>query len=74
MYQVGGRAWRINPRYAIPAAYYRVVSLWNRCQSGMGGLAHLPCAGSMNDQPNWLLEAFRVLDDENDAISKERNS
>lgn len=72
MYVAAGRTWRINPRYAIPAAIYRVVALWNRCQSGMGGLGHLPCAGAMNDQPNWLLEAFRILDDENETINAEK--
>jgi hypothetical protein len=60
-WQAGGREWRINPRYALPEAYFHVVGLWNRCQGGMGGYAQLPEPGGMNAQPAWLINAFGVL-------------
>jgi hypothetical protein len=59
---VGERVFAINPIYAIPAAIFHIVSLWNRCQSGMGGLAQLPDAGGLNNQAAWLVEAFAILD------------
>jgi hypothetical protein len=57
----GGRSWAVNPRYAIPPAYFHVVRLWNRCASGMGGFAQLPEPGGVNAQPAWLMEAFGIL-------------
>lgn len=58
----GGRTWRINPKFSVPARIYHVVKLWHRCQGGMGGLVQLPEAGGINDQPAWLMGAFGILD------------
>ena len=38
------------------------MRVWSLCQSGMGGLAHLPFAGGAAEQPVKLLDAFAVLD------------
>jgi hypothetical protein len=53
----------------VPRAFYHVVRLWSRCQSGMGGYAQLPGPGGINDQPAWLIEAFGILSAE-DASQK----
>ena len=60
-WKAGGREWDINPRFVIPPAYFHVLRLWRRCQSGMGGFAQLPEPGGINAQPAWLIGAFEVL-------------
>lgn len=58
----GSVPWPLNPRHIVPRGYLHVVRLWNRCRAGMGGLAVLPEAGGINQQPAWLIHAFGMLD------------
>jgi hypothetical protein len=43
--------------------------LWNRARGGMAR-GWLPGAGGVNDQPNWLLGAFDVLDAEDARLAE----
>ncbi|WP_338661777.1 hypothetical protein VQH23_16270 [Pararoseomonas sp. SCSIO 73927] len=66
---VGATERRRNPRLTLPAVYNHVVRLWARCRGGMGaGL--LPEAGGVNDQPNWLMKAFALLDGADAELEK----
>nr|WP_298685227.1 hypothetical protein [uncultured Dongia sp.] len=38
-----------------------MVELYQLCRGGMGEMARLPDAGGVNDQCNWLMEAFGVI-------------
>lgn len=69
---VNGERWRINPRVCLPAVYFHVVRLWFRCRGGMGGLAHLPERGGLNDQPAWLMEAFNHLANTEAELEREK--
>lgn len=71
---VGGRPWRRNPRHAIPAGIFHIVRLWARCRGGMGGAGHLPEPGGINQQPAWLLAAFRICDDADHEIDKRKEA
>ncbi|RVT97897.1 hypothetical protein EOD42_08895 [Rhodovarius crocodyli] len=48
----------MNPRLTIPDDWHELVRLWCRCRGDMGGLAHLPDPGGINDQSAWLIDAF----------------
>jgi len=58
---VGGEEWPDNPRYKVPEPFHVFVRLWAVCRSGMGGLAHWPDAGGVNDQAAWVVDAFSAL-------------
>lgn len=38
-----------------------MVEIYLLCRGGVGELARLPDAGGVNDQCNWLLEAFGTI-------------
>lgn len=54
-----GTTYRTNPRDLVPPWAMSVVHLWAACR-GEYGLAYLPDAGGMNDQPAWTMDAFSV--------------
>jgi hypothetical protein len=51
----------VNPRRLVTPEWLEVLRLWRLCQSGLGGYAHWPDAGGVNDQSAWLLDAFALL-------------
>ena len=59
--QIGERPWLLNPRHCISPAAFHIVRLWARTRGGMGGSGPLPEPGGINQQPNWLMAAFGVL-------------
>jgi hypothetical protein len=58
---VGGDAWAENPRLVIAEPWHAFVRLWAACRGGMGGIAHWPDAGGVNDQAAWVVDAFTAL-------------
>jgi hypothetical protein len=58
---VGGEAWAENPRLVIAEPWHGFVRLWAACRGGMGGIAHWPDAGGVNDQAAWVVDGFAVL-------------
>ena len=46
-----------------------MISAWRHSQGGMGR-GWLPVAGGLNDQPAWLLGAFRILSAEEARLDK----
>lgn len=68
--------WWTNPRLLLREAWFAVIGAWRATQGGMGGRGWLPEPGGLNQQPAWLVSAFRVLDAEDARIqalrSKER--
>lgn len=52
--------WRGNPARAVPPGAQHVVRLFYRHRGGMAP-GPMPEAGGVNDQPAWILEAFRTL-------------
>ncbi|ONG56967.1 hypothetical protein BKE38_05070 [Pseudoroseomonas deserti] len=73
-WEAGGRLWKPNPRFYIPRNIFHVVSLWFRCQGGMGGLAQLPGVGGVGDQAAWLMRAFSLLDGEEAKARRAKES
>ncbi|MCA3366633.1 MAG: hypothetical protein INF79_13570, partial [Roseomonas sp.] len=47
---MGGDTWAENPRLVITEPWHGFVRLWAACRGGMGGIAHWPDAGGVNDQ------------------------
>ncbi|MCA3280538.1 MAG: hypothetical protein ING10_14825 [Roseomonas sp.] len=58
---MAGEAWAENPRITVPEAYHAFVRLWAACRGGMGGIAHWPDAGGVNDQAAWVVDTFAAL-------------
>ena len=56
-----GEAWAENPRLVIAEPWHGFVRLWAACRGGMGGIAHWPDAGGVNDQAAWVVDGFAVL-------------
>ncbi|MCA3419667.1 MAG: hypothetical protein INF88_12300 [Roseomonas sp.] len=56
-----GEAWAENPRLVIAEPWQAFVRLWAACRSGMGGIAHWPDAGGVNDQAAWVVDGFALL-------------
>jgi len=52
----------------IAEPWQAFVRLWAACRGGMGGIAHWPDAGGVNDQAAWVVDGFAVL--ENTALRK----
>ena len=57
---MGGEAWAENPRLVIAEPWHAFVRLWAACRGGMGGIAHWPDAGGVNDQAAWVVDGFAV--------------
>ncbi len=45
----------------IAEPWHGFVRLWAACRGGMGGIAHWPDAGGVNDQAAWVVDGFAVL-------------
>ncbi len=58
---MGGETWTENPRLVIAEPWHGFVRLWAACRGGMGGIAHWPDAGGVNDQAAWVVDGFAVL-------------
>lgn len=66
---VGGGGWRIgetlyeyNPARRLTAEDWADVTFWRWSRDGMGGRAHLPDAGGLNDQAVVNLEILDACD------------
>lgn len=53
--------WRQNPRLVLDQSWHDFVRLWATCRGGMGGVAHWPDAGGVNNQAAWIVDAFASL-------------
>jgi hypothetical protein len=69
---VGGDAWPGNPRLVITEPWQAFVRLWAACRGGMGGIAHWPDAGGVNDQAAWVVDGFAVLAGAEAVIESDR--
>ena len=58
--------WRGNPGKAVPPAALHAVRLFYRNKGGMAP-GPLPDAGGVNDQAAWLLSAFALLAEAEEA-------
>ena len=71
---VGGEAWAENPRLVITEPWHGFVRLWAACRGGMGGIAHWPDAGGVNNQAAWVVDGFAVLAGAEVVMEGERRS
>ena len=59
--------WAPNKHSSNGAAHERCLfpprcgMVWAACRGGMGGVAHWPDAGGVNDQAAWVVDGFAVL-------------
>lgn len=58
---MGSEPWPQNPAWIVPEPYRELVRLWALCRRPEGGYAGWPDPGGLNDQPAWLVDAFRQL-------------
>jgi hypothetical protein len=47
-------------------------AIWMNCRGPMGGYAHLPDGGGLNDQSCWLMVAFDVMSGAKAELEKVR--
>jgi hypothetical protein len=69
---VGGDTWAENPRFVIAEPWHGFVRLWAACRGGVGGIAHWPDAGGVNDQAAWVVDGFAVLGRVDAALDAEQ--